>query len=340
MKKLTILVTGASGFLGSNILKKFIKVQDIQVIAACRDGNKLADFFQGEIREGDLTDADYRRSVVEGIDIICHAGTWAAMWNHEKAEEDNFFKPALGLINAAMDAGVKRFIMTSTVAVTRPGYSQTAIVDDFSATHHTGFWPHVDRIVDIDRYMQENAGHGMQMTSLRLGHFIGKGNSLGIVPALVPRLKTHLVPWINRGRSRLPLLSDTDAANSFIAVALAETLEPYESFNIVGAELPSTREVIEFIAEQTGSPTPLFSVPYPVAYAFAWLMEKLFPILPGKAPFLTRSIIHLAEDWNCSNHYAHSKLGYTPQKHWKVAMQEALDELKEKNYPWQQLAQR
>lgn len=340
MNNQTILITGASGFLGSNILKEFTKAEGIHVVAACRERNKLSDFFQGEVREGDLTDADYRRSVVEGIDVICHAGTWAAMWNHAKAEDNKFFKPTLGLINCAMDAGVKRFIMTSTVAITRPGHSQSAVLDDFSAPHHTGFWPHVDRLVEIDRYMQENADQGTQMTSLRLGHFIGKGNSIGLLPALVPRLKTRLVPWINRGKSRLPLISDRDAASSFIATAMANTLEPYESFNIVGSELPSTREVIEFIAEKTGSPTPLFSVPYPAAYIFAWLMEKLFPILPGKAPFLTRSIVHLAENWNCNNHYAHTKLGYTPQKSWQIAMEEALEELKDKNYPWPQLAQR
>ena len=29
-------------------------------------------------------------------------------------------------------------------------------------------------------------------------------------------------------------------------------------------------------------------------------METLFPIIPGKAPFLTRSIVHLSEDWLCN----------------------------------------
>ena len=75
-------------------------------------------------------------------------------------------------------------------------------------------------------------------------------------------------------------------------------------------------------------------------YLFAWLMEKCFPVLPGKAPFLTRSIVHLAEDWPCATEHAKNKLGYYPQKDWKIAMDEALNDLKVKNYPWPYLAQK
>ena len=79
---------------------------------------------------------------------------------------------------------------------------------------------------------------------------------------------------------------------------------------------------------------------YTVGYAFAFAMEKLFPVMPGKAPFLTRSIVHLAEDWPCNTGYAREKLGYNPQKDWRKALDEALDELKAKDYPWPRLAQR
>ncbi len=68
-------------------------------------------------------------------------------------------------------------------------------------------------------------------------------------------------------------------------------------------------------------------------------MEKLFPIMPGKAPFLTRSVVHLAEEWVCGTEYARNKIGYVPQKDWRIAMDEALDELKANDYPWPYMAQ-
>lgn len=337
--KINILITGASGFLGQNLLNAFINQEDINVIAACRNKTKLTNSFNGEIRQGDLRDAGYRQSLVKDIDIICHAGTWAAMWGHAKKENTNFYQPTIDLIEQAKKAGVKRFIMTSTVASAKPT-KHKSINDDFAPSAYTKFWPHLDKLIDIEKYMKSNAEHGMQMVVMRLGHFIGAGNKMGIVPALVPRLKTYLVPWLAGGKSRLPLVTDKDLANAYVAVCLADTLQNYESFNICGESFPTTREVINYISNKTGFPKPLYSVPYPAGYAFAWLMEKLFPIMPGKGPFLTRSIVHLSEDWHCNGDYAKQKLGYQPQKSWEAAMDEALEELKEHNYSWPYLAQK
>jgi nucleoside-diphosphate-sugar epimerase len=336
---LRVLVTGATGFLGRTVRNAFEDQTSVRLIAACRDRSRLADGFSGEVREGDLRDPDYLRRLVTGIDVICHIGTWAAMWNHRQLEQRNFYQPAQALIEAAIQAGVARFIMTSTVAIAERPTTATAI-DDFSATRKTGFWPHVDYLVDIDRFMQANAHRGMQMITLRLGHFVGAGNTLGLVPALVPRLKTWLVPWLARGKSRMPLVTDSDLGDAYVKASLAGDLNAYESFNICGTEFPSAREVIRYIADKTGAPTPVFSVPYPVGYAFAFAMEKLFPVMPGKAPFLTRPIVHLAEDWLCNTDHARSKLGYTAHKDWRSALDEALEELKAKDYPWPRLAQR
>jgi len=193
--------------------------------------------------------------------------------------------------------------------------------------------------VDIDRYMQTHADRGMQMVCMRLGHFIGVGNKLGLVPALVPRLKTYLVPWLAGGKSRLPLIADSDLAEAFVLAIMADDLNPYESFNICGNDFPATRNVIDYIAAKTGTSSPFYSVPYKAGYLFGWLMETLFPILPGKGPFLTRSIVHLAEDWYCTTNYAEQKLGFKAKKSWQTALDEALDELKQHDYPWLYLSQ-
>lgn len=337
-EKINILITGANGFLGRNVLNALANEKNVRLVAACRDKSKLPASFQSEVRQGDLRDANYRQSLVKDIDIICHAGTWAAMWGHALEEKTNFYQPTVDLIEQAKNAGVKRFIMTSTVAAAKPTQHKSPN-DDFAPPAYTKFWPHLDRLIDVEKYMKLNSEQGMQMTVMRLGHFIGAGNKLGLVPALVPRLKTYLVPWLSGGKSRLPLVTDKDLANAYVAACLADNLQSYESFNICGESFPTMREVINYINKKTGMPKPLYSVPYPAGYAFAWLMEKLFPIMPGKGPFLTRSIVHLAEDWYCNGEYAIQKLGYQPQKSWQIAMDEALEELKEHNYSWPYLAQ-
>ncbi len=175
---------------------------------------------------------------------------------------------------------------------------------------------------------------------MRLGHFVGRGNRLGIVPALVPRLRTRMVPWLNGGRSRLALVADTDLGRAFALASVAPDLDPYESFNICGPSFPTAREAFTHLAHLTGSPTPLFSVPQSAGYAFAWLMEALHPILPGSSPFLTRSLVHVSEDWFCDTARARDKLGYEAQKPWQTAMAEAVSELESTGFPWPLLSQR
>jgi len=333
-----VLVTGATGFLGANIIQSMVSNPRIACIAACRNRSKLPPQYAGEVRVGDLLDPQYRRDLVAGIDVICHAGTWASMWNHRHLERERFFEPTRDLLDQAIDQGVSRFLAASTVAigaVSKDGKPH----DDFSPKKRTGFWPHLDYLMDIDDYMRDNSHRGTQMVTLRLGHFVGAGNRLGIVPAIVPRLKTLLVPWLGGGRKHLPLVADSDLGRAFELASLAQNLDNYESFNICGAEFPTLREVVSYIARQAGVPKPLYGVPYPVGYAFGRMMETLKPILPGSSPFLTRSIVRLCEDWVCPNDYAEKKLGYVPEKGWQVAVDEHLADLEHEGYPWPALRQ-
>lgn len=333
-----VLVTGATGFLGGNIIRAMTGNPGIELIAACRDPAKLSGQFPGQVRAGDLLDARYRRDLVRDVDVICHAGTWASMWAHRRLERDRFLLPARDLLEQAIGHGVKRFVMASTVAIGAVTKDASAH-DDFSPTRHTGFWPHLDYLMDLDAYMRAQSRRGTGMVTMRLGHFVGAGNRLGMLPALVPRLKTFLVPWLGGGRKHVPLVADTDLGQAFALAALAEDLDDYESFNICGPEFPTLHEVVSYIARQAGVHAPFYSVPYPAGYAFGWLMESLTPVMPGAAPFLTRSIVRLCEDWICPNDYAHAKLGYVPRKDWKLAVDEHIADLRQAGFPWPLLCQ-
>lgn len=201
------------------------------------------------------------------------------------------------------------------------------------ARNKTGFWPHVDFLMDLDRYMRQKSNQGMQMVTMRLGHFIGKGNTNGLLPMLLPRMKTHLVPWLDKGKMRLPLVTGEDMGEAFKLAALKDSLENYESFNISGPEYPTMRELFTFLAQETGLPSPHYNVSYRAAYAFGWLMEKMNKVLPGD-PFLMRSIVFVSENWIPLTDYAQRKLGYVPKADWRQAVQEQIAEIKQKNYPW------
>lgn len=322
---LNILVTGANGFVGSHILEKILANDSINVIAACRDKNKLIPEFNGEVREGDLRDDNYFETLLTDIDIICHAAAWSSLLGHKDQSRKLYLQPTQHLIDLAIKKGVQRFIFCSTTSA-----SPSLSADAFSPGIKKDFWPHLSNVIEIENLMRQRSEEGCQMINLRLGLFAGKRYGLGLLPILLPRLKTHLVPWVNNGKTAMPIIDGRDIGKAFTLACLASDLNNYEAFNIIGPSTPTVREVIEFIHKEYSYPEPHFSVPFVIAYPFAALMESLNSFVPWE-PLVTRSIIHLLEDTFADNSHAFSKLEYEPEHHWTTAIRTQIDLLIKNN---------
>ncbi len=317
----TVLVTGATGFVGSHALEALAQRPNVNVIAACRDRHRLIPGFQGEVREGDLRDAGYRNRVLDGVDVICHAAAWTSLWGHAQESRTLYLEPTLGLLETAVARGIQRFVNVSTTSAAAPERSH----DAKSRGIPRRFWPHLGNVIAIEDRMRELAG-GTTMVNLRLGIFAGQRYALSVLPILMSRLKTHLVPYVAGGRTSLPIVDGRDVGEAFALAATAPGLSGYEAFNIVGPEVPRTREVIELLHDEFGYPKPHFSVPFALAYPFSWLMEKLDLFVPWE-PLVTRSIVHLLEEVNVSNVEASKRLGYRPRVSWREAVRAQVREM-------------
>jgi len=329
--KKTVLVTGATGFLGSHVLEALMSDNNIRLIAACRDSAKLLPGFDGEVRQGDLTDNSYVNELVKNVDVICHAAAWTSLWAHRTEEQRFYREPTIQLIEAAINSGVQRFIFDSSVVISGPRRNGETI-GDHERANYPRHWPHMDIVVDIENYMRAQSNRGTAMVSLRCGHFVGERFNLGFLSLLLPRLKTHMVPWVDGGRARVPLVDGRDLGDAYALAATAQGLKGFESYNICGPSFPTMREVVDFLHKEAGVPKPHFGVPLSAAYVFAWLMEKLNPLLPGD-PFLTRSIVFLGEDWFAPSALARERLGYEPKIDWKTAVRRQLKDMERQGYP-------
>jgi nucleoside-diphosphate-sugar epimerase len=317
-----VLVTGATGFVGSHALEALARRPDLKLVAACRDPDRLPPGFAGEVRAGDLRNADYRRQLLDGVDVVCHCMAWTTLFGQAHRSQDLYLEPTLALLDAAVTAGVQRFVNVSTTSAAAPERS----ADPMSRGIARPFWPHLGSVVEIENALRERANGKTCMVNLRFGIFAGRRYGLGVLPILVPRLKTHLVPWVAGGRTSLPITAGEDIGEAMALAATAPGLSGYEGFNIVGPEVPTTREVIEFLHREYGLPQPHFSVPFGLAYPFAWLMEKLDAVVPWQ-PLVTRSIIHLLEAVNVDNTRAAARLGYRPAVDWRDAVRAQMAEM-------------
>ncbi len=328
MPATTVLVTGANGFVGSHILEALTRREDIVPLAACRDRRKLPPGYSGAVREGDLRNQAYLQDLLGDVDVVCHAAAWTSAWNHAAESQRLFLEPSLALIDQVLRSGVSRFIFLSSTSVAAPHASSDPMsqADD---DQRLALWPHLRNVARIERYLRDNAARTCTMITLRAGLFAGRRYGLGVLPLLVPRLRTHLVPWVNGGRTGMPIVAGDDIGEAFALAATAPALNGYQGFNIVGPTVPTAREVIAFLSTEYGLPTPHFGVPFAMAYAFARSMELLDRFVPWE-PLVTRSIIHLLEDTGATNERAGTMLGYAPEVHWKEAIRMQMEEMAER----------
>ncbi|RYE90448.1 MAG: NAD(P)-dependent oxidoreductase [Myxococcales bacterium] len=125
-----ILVTGATGKVGSRLTRRLAQRGD-QVRALVRDPERASDLSAAgvELVKGDLLDAASLAAAVRGVEAVVHC---AAFFRGATAEQAHAVND-LGtqhLAHAAREAGVKRFVFTSTGLVYGPTDGRPAREDD------------------------------------------------------------------------------------------------------------------------------------------------------------------------------------------------------------------
>lgn len=117
-----ILVTGASGFVGSFLLSHLHEHTDFSAVGTSRDTLGPSDRQNIEIRHWDLEDASNSMPDLSGIDVIVHtAGKAHDLGAVDQARSRSYFTvntdATLELARVADRSGVKRFVFLSSIKV-------------------------------------------------------------------------------------------------------------------------------------------------------------------------------------------------------------------------------
>jgi UDP-N-acetylglucosamine/UDP-N-acetylgalactosamine 4-epimerase len=120
-RKRTWLVTGAAGFIGSNLVETLLEL-DQNVVGLDNFSTGKRENLQDGMRfiEGDIRSLDDCRRAVEGVDLVLHQaalGSVPRSIDKPLTTHDNNVNGFLNMLVATRDAGIPRLVFASSSAV-------------------------------------------------------------------------------------------------------------------------------------------------------------------------------------------------------------------------------
>jgi dihydroflavonol-4-reductase len=287
---LNCFVTGASGFIGSNLVHELTALGH-HVRALLRpDSNRVglegADF---EPVIGDLDDAGFLESAMRGCDWCFHVAASYHLWleDYSPMYATNV-AGTRNVLTAAARAGCSRIVYTSTVGcigLPARGYGDIVPTDEDAPVSEAQMSNHYKRSKwQAEQVALELADQGLPVIIVNPSAPAGPRD---VKPTPTGRM---ILDFLNR---QLPAYLDTGLNWTHVHdvvrghILAAEKGRVGERYILGSTDGNWTmRETLLLLAEITGLPAPSFRVPYGVALAAAHVDEwiALFTHKPPKAP--------------------------------------------------------
>ena len=282
-----VLLTGASGLLGSYLARALAADPAVALVATRRTGSDtspLADLDAVDWRTGQLDDVTFLDECLEGVEAIVHA---AGLVSHDRRDRRALrhvnVELTAALVDAALAHGTPHLLHVSSTAALSP-----AQLDTVAAERHLTFHPQDDSS-DYARSkfageleVWRGAEEGLGITILNPSVVLGVGDW--------QRSSAQLFAWVARGQRYYPP-GGTGYVDARDVAAFAKTCldaGPAGRRYVVNAENWRFGRFFRTVARALGVEPPREEAK-PWQAELVWRGSRLKSLLTGATPLLTKA---------------------------------------------------
>ncbi len=311
-----VLVTGYGGFLGAAICRQLLQ-QGFAVRGLAR--SVYPDLLKLGVQavQGSVGSSECCQAACKDCDAVVHTaakagvwGTWQEYYEINTAATDH-------LLDAAIKAGVKAFVHTSSPSVTFGGQHQSGV--DETVTYPINWlchYPHTKALAE--QSVLAAASKGSILTCALRPHLIWGLHDPHLFPRVIERTQSGRLRRVGSGTNLIDVVHVDNAARSHV-LALQQLLAGNQQVNGQAFFITDGRPVecwqwICRIIETAGLRVPNKSISFGAAYRIGAILEAIYKLtLRRSEPPMTRFVAaQLALDHYFSIDKAKRLLGYQP----------------------------
>jgi nucleoside-diphosphate-sugar epimerase len=321
------LVTGAAGFIGSHVVER-LAAAGHRVRGMVRTAAQEATVrgLGAEPVRGDVTQPATLRAAAGGMDTVIHAAARVTDWGEWPAFEAATVRGTLNTLQASVGAGVRRFVLVSSVAVydNRVGDRLHVVPED---TPHNGVGDrllgHYSRakvLAEVAAWGYHGRG-GLEVTAVRPAWVYGPRDRT-VLPRLVEYMDLPVSCWFGRTDPVADPIYVTDVADCVI-LAATRPQAAGTAYNVAPPEEIRLRHFLGRLCTTLGVRVPWWTVDDRLILTIARGLEGLARCLDMRGPpFLTVGAVATV---TCDRHYDPSRaigeLGWRPA----VSLEQGID---------------
>jgi len=317
----TAFVTGGSGFIGGRLITRLAGAGwRVRALARSDEAAAKVAALGAEPVRGGLEDRDALRAGAEGADVVFHAAAHLGEWGDRSEFERVNVEGTRNALDAAREAGVRRFVHVGTEAALLAGQPLVNVNEDAPLR------PDSRAAYSATKAMAEQAVRdanrdGLETVVVRPRLVWGAGDTT-ILPALVSAVQKKRFSWIGGGAHRT---STTHVDNVIEGLVLgAERGRPGGVFFVTDGEPVVFREFVTELLGTQGVTPPDRNTPPAVARAAAAASEGAWRLLrrPGSPPVTRLAYWLSAQECTIDISRARQELGYRPVRSRTEGMEE------------------